>query len=209
MTQILKDLTAGKTIRQVLAENLKTLMARHKGMTVASLSRESGVSRGQISNILTQKSATTTDTLESLGDILGVQPSLLLYVRPDGASYERTLDIVESRKTDDPITPEDRDTSHIRELVGENGKKVFVGSDFEMLAIQVFTFSFLNTDDEGKASLLRHAAAESGIIPSTVGVKLPRDWRDVVPIMWDANLEKIQENISGLRKRSKEEKKPF
>ena len=54
----------------------------------------------------------------------------------------------------------------------------------------------MTTDDEGKMSLLRHAAAEAGVVPDTVGVKLPRDWREVVPVMEGLIGEKSK-SVSG------------
>ena len=158
MTQTLKQQTDGKSIGQVLAENLKTLMARHEGMTVASLSRESGVSRGQISNILTQSSATTTDTLEKLAEVLETDPSSLL------SADKKTHYFFGVEK-------------EIEELIED--KYPNYREDVLKLARDLIADSFWQTDDEGKLALLRVAVSMLGWSPELGGYKMPRDWRDL------------------------------
>ena len=70
------DNSLGKSLRQVLAENLKLFM---RGMTPTSLARAADISRGQVNNILKQNSATTIDALERLARAINVQPAMLIF----------------------------------------------------------------------------------------------------------------------------------
>jgi DNA-binding Xre family transcriptional regulator len=142
-----------KSIRRSLADNVKSLMAGRQGMTVTSLAKEVGISRGQMNNILTQKSATTIDTLEKLATVLEVQPFVLL--RAGAAAVPRGNSLTINL----PDLPDDKDA-------------VYSG------AATLIIDALSGADDEGKFALIRHAASEMGL-PDVVAYSGPRDWRDL------------------------------
>ena len=51
------------------------------------------------------------------------------------------------------------------------------GDDSTSAAVTLLIEAFTMADDEGKFSLIRHAAMEYSGQPETAGRKLPRDWR--------------------------------
>jgi transcriptional regulator with XRE-family HTH domain len=69
----------GMPPRQVLAENLKLLMAQHADLgTLAKLTIRSGISNGTLDRIRRAEVATTVDVLERLGAVFGIEPWELL-----------------------------------------------------------------------------------------------------------------------------------
>ena len=57
--------------RDILARNLRALMDRHE-MSERALAQSSGVSQGQINNILNARSSCTIETAEALGQVFGL-----------------------------------------------------------------------------------------------------------------------------------------
>ena len=69
--------------RTVLAKNLRVLLNAHK-MSERALSQASGVSQGQINNILNQRSTCSVETAEALSRVFGLTGwHLLLHGLPD------------------------------------------------------------------------------------------------------------------------------
>ena len=77
--------------REILSRNLRALMDRHE-MSERALSQSSGVSQGQINNILNQRSACSVETAESLGNVFGLTGwHLLLHNLPDDLLSSPTI----------------------------------------------------------------------------------------------------------------------
>ena len=69
--------------RDVLSRNLRALMDRHE-MSERALAQSSGVSQGQINNILNQRTSCSIETAEALAHVFGLTGwHLLLHGLPD------------------------------------------------------------------------------------------------------------------------------
>ncbi len=146
-----------RTLRHVLADHIKTLMSMHDGMTITSLAKDAGVSRGQINNIVTQNTDTKLDTLESIAKVFKVEPWFLL-------------------SSSGPDKPESLEKIVVQIGMDARGKR-----DKHLdLAGDVLTSVFTETDDEGRLSLLRMAVSLLGWSPDLEGIKMPRDWRQML-----------------------------
>jgi transcriptional regulator with XRE-family HTH domain len=143
-----------KSLRQVLADHIRNAMAWTPDMTVTSLAKQAGISRGQLNNILTQNTDTKLDTIESIAKVFGTQPWILL-MPPDQGDEDF------------------RETAYKAATEGQGR----MGDEHGKLAMDILYAAFTETDDEGRLALLRTAVSLIGWSPDLQGLKLPRDWR--------------------------------
>lgn len=77
--------------RDILARNLRALMQAHD-MTERALSQSSGVSQGQINNILNVRTSCSIETAEALAQVFGLTGwHLLLHGLPDELVNSQTI----------------------------------------------------------------------------------------------------------------------